>query len=193
MANNIYVLEAVNLLVSNIAATSNASQSIYSQHLTLSELKLPGLEIAYVNHQPGGAWLGIEVDVNMTRLEATFNLAGIQTEVMSLLNRQLNTFTAFGAVRSRADGSIQQAKAIMTGQLGRVNPQNFRRGDLLHHEYSIRGLVHYEFYIGEQSAPEEIYFWDFFTNTFRIAGVDTNADVNAAIGLTGVTGIGATA
>lgn len=191
MANNIYVLEAVNLLVSNVSATSNASQSIYSQHLTLSELKLPGLEEAYVNHQPGGAWLGIEVDVNITRLEATFNLAGIQTEVMTLLGRQLNTFTAFGAVRSRSDGTIQQAKAVMVGRLGRVNPQNFRRGDLLHHEYSIRGIVHYEFYLGEQSAPEEIYFWDFFTNAFRIGTNDINADVNAALGLTGVNGIGA--
>ena len=42
------------------------------------------------------------------------------------------------------------------------------------HEYSIKSIVHYELYFGS----EEIYYWDMFTNEFRVGGVDINFDTN---------------
>jgi hypothetical protein len=142
-----------------------------SNHLVLQELKLPGLEENYVDHAPTGAPIAIEIDTHMTRLEATFNLAGWQTKVMTMIgesNKQRQKFTAYGLIRDRRTGEALESIAIMEGRLGRVNPTNFRKGDLQAHEYSIRGITHYEL----NMADEELYRWDFFTSTRTIGGVD---------------------
>jgi Bacteriophage tail tube protein len=173
MPSNVYVMEACNLFCGDVDPS-------LSQHLTLSELKLPGLEENYVDHVAGGAPLAIEIDTHINRLEATFNLAGWQPEVMTMIgaSRQgAQTFTAYGVIRDRRSGKALESKAIMGGRLGRVNPANWRRGDLQHHEYSIRGLTHYELYMD----GEEIYNWDFFLNQRRIGGIDLNLDINTIL------------
>ena len=172
MPSNVYLMEACNLFCGDV--------SPQSQHLTLSELKLPGLEENYVDHVAGGAPLGIEIDTHINRLEATFNLAGWQREVMIMIGvseQALQRFTAYGVIRDRRTGAALESKAIISGRLGRVNPANWRRGDLQHHEYSIRGITHYELFM----AGEEIYSWDFFLNQRRIGGVDLNLDLNTIL------------
>lgn len=166
----LYTMEAANLFAGD--ANPNASQ-----HLTLQELKLPGLEENYVDHTPGGAPVGIEIDTHINRLEATFNLAGWSPEVMIMIGSweaALQHFTAYGLIRDRLSGVARQATAIIWGRLGRVNPTNFRRGDLQAHEYSIRGITHYELTL---EGIGDIYLWDFFTSTRIIGGVNQNADL----------------
>jgi uncharacterized protein len=173
MAGTIYIMEAANLFCGDEADSE-------SQHLRLSEIKLPGLEENYVDHVAGGAPLAIEVDTHINKLEATFNLAGWQREVMTMIGRSeraLQTFTAYGVIRDRRTGSALEGKAIMGGRLGRANPANWRRGDLQHHEYSIKGMVSYQLYL----AGDEIYNWDFFLNQRRIGGVDVNLDLNTIL------------
>jgi len=129
MANTVYIMESANLFCGDHDPSA-------SNHLVLQELKLPGLEENFVDHAAGGAPLAIEVDTRIQRLEATFNLAGWQPQVMSLLgqsNRMRQTFTAYGLVRDRRSGEALEAKSIMEGRLGRVNPTNFRKGDLMSH------------------------------------------------------------
>jgi hypothetical protein len=170
MANTVYVMESANLFCGDHDPSS-------SNHLTLQELKLPGLEENYVDHAPGGAPLAIEVDTHVNRLEATFNLAGWSPNVMTLIGsstRSRQIFTAYGLVRDRRSGEALEARAVMQGRLGRVNMTNFRKGDLQAHEYSIRGIVHYELYLD----GEEIYFWDFFISARRIGGEDLNLELN---------------
>lgn len=168
--NNVFVMESANLFAGDHDPSA-------SNHLTLQELKLPGLEENYVDHAAGGAPFAIEVDTHLTRLEATFNLVGFNTQVMTLIghsSRERQVFTAYGVVRDRRTGEAVEAKAVLQGRLGRVNPTNFRKGDLQGHEYSIRGIVHYELFFNNV----EIYFWDFFISTRRIGGEDLNVDHN---------------
>jgi hypothetical protein len=110
----------------------------------------------------------------------TFNLAGWTPHVMTMIgqsNRQRQIFTAYGLVRDRRSGEAMEAKSVFEGRLGRVNPTSFRKGDLQSHEYSIRGITHYELYLGD----DEIYFWDFFISARRVGGEDLNQDMNAIL------------
>lgn len=176
MANTIYVMEAVNLFVGDDRPDD-------SNHLTIQELKLPGLEENFTDHLPGGAVIGIEVDTHIQRLEATFNLAGWNPEVMTKIGRaegNQQTFTAYGAIRDRRNGELIESIAVMQGRLGRVNPTAFRKGDLQSHEYSIRGIVHYELKMGERP----IYYWDFFENARVIGTEDLNSKLNRILRVT---------
>lgn len=169
---NLFIMEAVNIVAGDNTAND--------QHLTIQELKLPTLEDNFADHAAGGAPIAIEVDTHMQRLEATFNLAGWTPEVANLVGRwsaDQQHFTALGAIRDRRMGTILQARAIMWGRLGRVNPTNFRKGDIFAHEYSIRAITHYELTV----MGQELFWWDFFTNVRRIGGQDVNAELNAAL------------
>jgi len=187
MANNLYTMEAANLVCGDTGA--GAAPGV-STHLSILELKLPGLEEAYVDVLPGGATIGIEVPMHINRLESTFNLAGWQPDVMTMIGRserRLQVFTAYGLIRERRTGAALQAMAVLWGRLGRANPTNFRKGDLMAHEFSIRSITHYELYMQQNQTVgdtgpnprqlREIYYWDFFTSERRIDGVDRNAEM----------------
>lgn len=178
---DLYIMEAANLFAGD-------EQPDNSNHLTLQELKLPGLEENYVDHTAGGAPVGIEVETHMSRLEATFNLAGWNVNVMGLIGawqREKQRFTARGFIRDRRTGSSMTALAVMWGRLGRVNPTNFRRGDLHGHEYAIRGITKYKLTMSMPNGGGnlELINWDFFTNTRIINGVNQNAEMNSALGI----------
>jgi phage tail tube protein FII len=183
MANTLYTMESANLICGD---TGGGSSPGISTHLSIMELKLPGLEETFVDVLPGGSTIGIEVPMAFNRLESTFNLAGWQPDVMTMIGRserRLQVFTAYGLIRERRTGAALRAMAVMWGRLGRVNPTSFRKGDLMQHEFSIRSITHYELYMqqddtGSASARDmrEIYYWDFFTSERRIDGVERNAD-----------------
>ena len=173
MANTAYIMESANLFAGDHDPAA-------SNHLVLQEVKLPELAENFVDHAAGGAPFAIEVDTHIARLEVTFNLAGWTPHVMTLIgqsSRARQVFTAYGLVRDRRSGEAMEAKSVFEGRLGRVNPTSFRKGDLQAHEYSIRGITHYELYLGD----DEIYFWDFFISTRRIGGEDLNQDMNAIL------------
>ncbi len=168
--SNVFTMEAANLFCGD-------HDRAVSNHLRLMGLKLPGLEENMVDWNPGGAPIASEVETGITKLESTFNLAGWQPEVMKLIGssrRERQVFTAYGVIRDRRSGQALEAMCVMQARLGRVNPTEFRRGDLQSHEYSIRGIVHYELFL----EKDEIYYWDMFTNEFRIGGEDINYDTN---------------
>jgi uncharacterized protein len=170
MANNVFIMEAANLFCGDIDPSK-------SNHLTLSELKLPTLEENMVDHIPGGAPVGVEIDTHINKLEATFNLAGWSTNVMTMIGnsvRAQQVFTAYGVIRDRRSGLAIESKAVIGGRLSKVSPGTFKRGDLQHHEYAIRSIMSYTLEMDHQ----EIYAWDFFLNQRRIGGVDLNADIN---------------
>lgn len=167
---NVYTMESANLFCGDEAgAQSNA--------LILGPLKLPSMEENYADWLPGGAPVAIEIDTHLQRLEATFSLLGWQPKIMGMIrasSRLNQSFTAYGLIRDRRTGKANEAKAVMQGRLGRVNPTEFRKGTNQEHEFSIRSIVHYELTM----MGEEIYYWDFFTSTFRADGTDLNQDFN---------------
>jgi P2 family phage contractile tail tube protein len=156
------VLEYANLFCGSAPGDVNASN-----HLTLSELKLPTMEIQYVDHRAGGAPVAVEIDVVMTRLELEFEIVGITPTIMTLLRSyetRKTDFFAYGSLRDYMLGSSVQLEAIFRGQLAKVDPQPFRKGNVFHMKYQVRGLMNYELYIGPNRNP--IYQWDFFQNKF---------------------------
>lgn len=191
MANaTVYVMESANIICGDTRGTSAPG---ISTHLTLQELKLPTMEENYVDHAPGGAPIAIEVPTHMNKLESTFNLAGWDPALMTYIGQNdpmYQRFTAYGLIRDRRTSKALQATAIIEGRLGRVNPTAFSKGNLMHHEYSIKSIVHYELYMQLNSTsmmPAEIYFWDFFTSVRRIGGKDLNEDLVALLSIPAVT------
>lgn len=197
MTATIYSMESVNLICGD---EGNEAQPGISTHLTLNELKLPAMEETYVDHIPGGAPMGVEINMHLNRLEATFSLAGVQPDVMKLIGRSLRSlqhYTAYGLIRDQRSGIALKAQAILWGRMGRVNPTNFRKGDKFSHEYSLRGITHYEFYMQQvgsasiaqpggatpDSTLQEIYYWDFFEPALRIGGVDIKTEENQILGI----------
>jgi P2 family phage contractile tail tube protein len=152
-----------------------------SNHLTLTEIQLPMLEEQYVEHRAGGAPVAIEIDTVVGRLEATFAVIGWTPQISQLFHSWAtddNYFTMYGVVRDRVSGDAQQAVSLMKGRLARSAPTNWRRGDVLNWNYSIKGITHYELAL---SGAGLIYFWDFFTNTLQVGGSDRNANTNSLL------------
>jgi hypothetical protein len=181
MANELITLESVNLFC---GATPDASDA--SNHLVLSEIKLPTLDKQFTDHRPGGAPVGVEIDTVIARLECTFSLTGVVPQVMKLINSWTDAqlwYFVYGVLRDQNTGDVAQAAGVLKGKLGRVDPTNWSKGNILHHAYSIRGIFHYEL----QVAGEELYRWDFPTNTLVIGGVDKNAQTNALLNIASVT------
>jgi P2 family phage contractile tail tube protein len=178
MANeSLFIMEAANLFCGDGAS---------GNHLSLVNLKLPGLELNFADHNAGGAPVGIEIDTHINKLESTFNLAGWKPDVMKLMGTWqdgLRHFTAYGAIRDRETGKLQKATAVMWGQLGRANPTEFSRGNVQAHEYSIRGITRYLLSMGDVS----IYDWDFFANKRIVGGVDLNAELNSILSISSAT------
>jgi P2 family phage contractile tail tube protein len=170
--NRLITLEAANLFCGSVPADITPSN-----HLTLAEIKLPAWDEQYVDHRAGGAPVAIEVDTIFARPECTFTLAGWSDQVAALIaswSEQENWFYAYCVLRDRMDGQAIEGVATMKGRLGRADPQNWRKGDLHHWAYSIRGMVYYQL----KTDGEILYDWDFFNNTLVIGGEDRNADVN---------------
>jgi uncharacterized protein len=168
--STIKVMEAANLFAGSDPPNA-------SNHLALTELKLPAIEEAFSDHIAGGAPVAIRIDTHVNALDATFNLLGWNVQVMALMRSWVQTnqhFTARGLIRDRMTGKAEAAEAVMWGRLGRMNPQAYSRNNLQQHEHAINAITHYELKLGDN----EIYYWDFFTNEFRVMGVDRNRETN---------------
>jgi phage tail tube protein FII len=192
--NTLYILESANIICGDTGA---ASQPGFSTHLMLQEMKLPGMQENNMDHAPGGARIAIEVPSHIQKLEATFNLAGWQPDIMQLLGTSIRSqqrYTIYGLIRDRRTGNALQARAFIEGRMGKVNPTNYKKGDLMAHEYAINSIIHYELYMqstpvasaaGTDTALAEIYYWDFFESTFRVGGVDIQSEQNMILAIPG--------
>jgi uncharacterized protein len=181
----IYTMEAVNLICGDIGGKGSPG---ISTHLVLQELKLPTMEEAYADHNPGGAPIAIEIPTHFNKLEATFNLAGWDPKLMAYIGQEdplKQRFTAYGLIRNRRTSKAMQAIARMEGRLGRVNPTAFSRGNLMAHEYSIKGITQYslKMALNPSGQLDEIYFWDFFSSVRRIGGKDLNKEMASLLRL----------
>ena len=153
-----------------------------SNHLTLVSVQLPTMDIQYVDHRPGGAPVGIEIDTIMAKFECKFELIGFTRQVMELLLRfsiGANDFFVYGNIRDIMTGEAIQAEAYIHGQLAAVEPGKFQRGTVMNTIYTIRGIRRYKFSLGDvgvngESKGKPIYDWDFWTNVWAVGGFNQN-------------------
>jgi P2 family phage contractile tail tube protein len=171
--SNLYVWEAANLYCGDEDPTK-------SKHLTLQNLRLPTLEEMFQDHHAGGARVAIEVGLGIKKLEPTFKLVGWDPDLLSQFGlgaKGKKRFTAYQVIRDKRAGNAIEGKAVIEGRLGKVAPDEFKRGDLIANDYAINEVTHYELYFDRR----EKFYWDFFTNTVRIDGVDQNSDENTIL------------
>lgn len=144
-----------------------------SNHLRLTNVKLPGYEEAYLDHKPGGSPIAIEVDVGANRLQCDFTLVGWTPEVDALIGSWqagTNQFFFFGALRDRLTAQVLQVQANMTGRLGKATVNEWQRGSVNSTAYSIRGLIAYKLMI---SGLGTMIDWSFFGNTLSLMDYKT--------------------
>jgi len=174
----IHLLEAVNLYIGD--HDPNASN-----HLELEELKLPEPSIKASEHMPGGGVMAVNFSMNVLEvLEPTFKLRGMNPDRLKQFG--LNTpyrhiFTAYGVVRDKRSGRATDAKAIIEAKIGKMTPDAFKRGDDFGHEYAMQEVVSYTLSIGNS----EVFAVDFFTNVYRVGGIDQFSDVNRLLRIPG--------
>jgi hypothetical protein len=140
-----------------------------SNHLRLVNVKLPSYEEVYIDHKPGGAPIGIEIDVIVNKLQCDFNLVGWTPQVDALIGSWrsgVNQFWIFGALRDRLSGSVTQVQVNMTGRLGKVAMNEWQRGSVGSTSYSIKGLIAYKLQIQGYGVMID---WSFFNNTLSLA------------------------
>jgi P2 family phage contractile tail tube protein len=177
MAGTIYVMTAANLFCGDHDPTK-------SKHLTLDEMRLPSLEANYGDHAAGGALFGVEFELGMKKLEAGFKLKGFDPDLLvqfGLGSRVRNVFTSYGVILDKRTGRSIESKAIIEARLGKVSPDAFKRGDLMGYDYAMNEIMSYQLHF---DGKEKIY-WDFFTNAWRVDGVDQNLDENRILRVTG--------
>ncbi|MFO1151009.1 MAG: phage major tail tube protein [Alsobacter sp.] len=175
--STLYIMEAANLFCGDHDPTK-------SKHLSLSELKLPALQAMYQEHHAGGALMQIELEMGIQKLEPTFKLVGFDPDVLvqfGLGSRIKHVYTAYGVIVDRRTGRKIEAKTIMEGRLGKMEADAFSRGNLLATDYAINEVTHYELWFD----GHEKFYWDFFTNAWRVDGASEVSDTNRILRIAG--------
>lgn len=174
--STIYVMEAANLFAGDDDPTK-------SKHLTLINVKLPVMQEAFVDHRPTGSAFAMRLGMNQfDALECTFKLNGLDPDLMAKFGigqKGLQKYTARGNVVDKQDGREFSVISVMRGRLAKVEHDAFTRGELMGADYSISEINHYELIFDSK----EKYYWDLFTDQFRIDGADVNNTERANLGL----------
>jgi hypothetical protein len=179
MASTLWIQESCNLFVGDDGPDN-------SKHLSLESIKLPTLEEISQEHHAGGAIGQIKVGgLGLKPLECTFKLKGWDPQTLSqfgLGKKNQLPFTVYGLIRNKNGNAALECKAIIRARLAKVEPDEFKRGDLYGHNYMLDEILHYELYFDKQ----EKYYWDFFGSDYRIDGVPQNDDERAILRIPGV-------
>jgi uncharacterized protein len=171
--STLYIIDAMNLFCGVVDPTA-------SKHLSLQGVKLPSLEETMKEHEPGGGHVGIEIPVGVGKLEIEFKIVGFDPQMVTqfgLNSRVSHLYTMYGAIIDRRSGKAVELKAIAEGRLSKLTQEEFKRGDLSNQDCKISGLTHYEVWF---DGKEQLY-WDFFTNAWRVNGVDEMSAINSIL------------
>jgi len=172
----ILLLESVNLFLGN-----NDPEA--SKHISLSSMTLPALEYQTAAHNPGGGPGEIEFNMGATKkLELSFKMAGYDPDSYRLFgvgSGSVNTFTAYGVIRDKREGTLIQGKSIIKGNIQKVAPEAYERGKMFGHDHVIGEVSHYELHVG----GSEWYWWDMWAAPRARTFGNTDQEYLAALGL----------
>ena len=173
------IQEAANIFVGD-DGTDN------SKHLQLESVKLPTMEEISQEHHGGGAIGAIDVaGLGLKKLEITFKLKGWDPQSMSqfgLHTKGRLPYTIYGSVRDKKTNKAIEVKCVARARLGKIEVDEFKRGDLLGHDYMLHEIWAYSCYFD----GIEKYWYDFETQDWRVDGVSQNADERAILRIPGV-------
>ena len=150
--------------------------------LTLKTIKLPSLTETYADHKPAGSRVNVKLNQGMDALECSFKLEGYDPVPMALfgLGQQgKRKFTMRGKLVDKLNDVDIPLEAVMLGRLGKVEKNEFQRGELHGADYMISEIMQYE----EYQNGSELYYWVFKNNIFRVAGIDQTASENSILGI----------
>ncbi len=168
----LFVPEAFNLFA------GPASQPNASKHLTITENTFPKLTEKTVEHHPGGSIGAITIGgLGLNALQHGFKLTGADAQTMALFGQSGQTWTSYAVLRDKQGNAPVEWKVTEVGRLISLENDPLRRGDLSSQTHMIEEITFYEMMI----AGQEVYYYDFFANIWRVNGVDLNQQTNAIL------------
>lgn len=174
--STIYVMEAANLYCGDDDPTK-------SKALTLVNVKLPVLQETFADHKPTGRMFAMKLGMNsFEALESTFKLNGLDPDLMPLFGigqKGLRKYTIRGNVVDKQDGREFAAICVLRGRLGKIEHDQFSRGELMGADYMISEINHYELTFD----GKEKHYFDLFSDDWRVDGVPQNDTEKANLGL----------
>jgi phage tail tube protein FII len=172
----LYVPEAFNLFA------GAASDTEASKHLSITENTFPKLDEKTVEHHPGGSIGAIEIGgLGLNALSHGFKLSGVDPQTMALFGVANTTWTSYAVLRDKQGNAPVEWRVVETGRLVTLENDALKRGDLQSQTHMIKEIMHYEMYV----AGQELYFYDFWSSTWRVNGVDQNQASNAILRIPG--------
>ena len=143
-----------------------------SKHLTVQSLTLPAIEFVTVEHQAGGAPMGVKWNMGTIKpLEPKCKLIGFDreaTRAAAIGSGRVETFTARGSIRRKSDGAELECVAKWRGSMGSMTADEFSASKELGHDHGWADVTYYRLAIG----GEEWYLVDFFRAMVRRFGID---------------------
>jgi hypothetical protein len=174
----IYIPEAMNLFVGD-AGPSN------SKHLVISEITFPKLTEKTAEHHAGGSIGAIEIGgLGMNALELGFKLTGVDPQSAAQFGvngASQMPYTILAAVRDKQAGQALAYQAIVWGRMVEIDPGSFKRGDIMQQTHMIKEVMRYQLTWNNS----ELFYYDFYTSTWRVNGQSQNSDVNSILQITG--------
>lgn len=174
MAASVTIWEAANLFAGDDGPNN-------SKHLTLSKVKLPDMTEKTEEHHGGGAIGAINIaGLGLNALEMSFDLVGADPQTMvqfGISSKATRPYTIYAVHRDKLNGRAIERKAVVFGRLTELTEDEYSRGQMGSQSHKITEIMHYELYIDRQ----EIYFYDYPSNTWRVRGVDQYAETNSIL------------
>ena len=154
-----------------------------SKHLVVQNLTLPGVDFVTVEHQAGGAPMGVKWNMGSIKpLEPKFKLAGFDREAYraaAIGSGRVETITMRGSIRRKSDGAELECVAKFRGSLGTMTPDEFGPSKEMGHDHMLADVTYYRLVIG----GEEWFLVDFFRAVVRRFGIDEWATRRQYLGL----------
>jgi P2 family phage contractile tail tube protein len=168
--SNLYIFEAGNIFFSDIPNESN--------HLELSEIKLPDMEYQVEGHAPGGGVMGINIAMPMvTALVGSCKLKGINPDRLKLFGIggvARRNITVYGVIRDKRENKQTELKAVMNCCIHNISGTAWTRGNGMDHDLKFSDMIRYR--LDMDAKP--VWEIDGFTNTFKIGGIAQNDQSN---------------
>lgn len=174
--SDLLLLETANVFIGKHDPTK-------SKHLQVSAFTLPALDPVTIEHQAGGAPMGVKFHMGAIKaVEPKFKLIGFDREAYraaGIGSGRVETFTVRGSIRRKSDGAELEAVAKFKGCMGTMTPDEFSASKELAHDHMLAEVTYYRLAIG----GEEWVLFDFFRATVKRFGADEWAQRRLNMGL----------
>lgn len=174
MAANLLIWEAANLFAGDDAVDN-------SKHLTIQNIQLWQPKEKTKEHHPGGGIGAITIGgLGFEPPEVTFKLVGVDAQTKALFGLGQNAtrpYTIYGVLRNKNGGAEIERKIVVFGRLTEVSESEYSRGEIVDQSHTISEITNYQMIEG----GKEIYYYDYFSSTWRVNGINQLATTNAIL------------